>query len=155
MRTIPIHRVLPLGFLAFAGCTVTHGIDELGDRCPPSEFGRPAWVRVSAGVGAWIGGVVGGVVSIALLPVTYPISLLADDGLGDRATSDFLFFPALGGAAIGHAFLGGATDVVDYTFHRAWVGWDGDPVTHYGFVPQEGPSLPPSVAPAGEGGAKR
>lgn len=147
MRNFLLVAVLPL-----AGCTITRGIDELGDRCPPPEFGRPAWVRTSAGVGAWTGGIVGGVVSIALLPVTYPISLLADDGLGEHTTADFLFFPALGGAAIGHACLGGATDVLDYTFRRAWVGSDDDPVTSYSFVPQQGPDLPPSVAPRGAGG---
>lgn len=135
--------VLPvvLWALLLSGCAVPHAIDSLGNACPPPEFGRPGWVRASAGTGAWVGGVLGGVVSVVLLPVTYPISLLADDGLGSEGQSELMWFPAIGGAAFGHALLGGATDVVDYTFRRAWFESE-DSVTRYDFVPQTGPGLP-------------
>ncbi|MCA8948312.1 MAG: hypothetical protein KDE27_02345 [Planctomycetes bacterium] len=133
--------IVLLPFL-LSGCAIGHGIDTLANACPPPEFGRPAYVRFFAGAGAWIGGIVGGVASIVALPVTYPISLLADDQLGESGRGEFLFAPALGAAAVGHALLGGATDVVDYTFRRAWVGTSDDPVTAYDFVPAEGPSLP-------------
>jgi len=136
-----MRRSFVLSALLLSGCAVPHAIESLGNACPPPELGRPAWVRTSAGTGAWIGGVLGGVVSIAILPVTYPISWLAEDGLGPNGQTDFLFFPALSGAAIGHALLGGATDVVDYTFRRAWI--DGpDTTTSYDYVPDVGPGLP-------------
>ena len=131
-----MRRSIALSALLLSGCTVSHGIDTLASACPPPEFGRPLWVRFFAGTGAWIGGIAGGVVSVAALPITYPISLLAENG-----QAEFLFFPAMGGAAVGHALLGGASDVVDYTFRRAWVGSD-DPVTRYDYVPAEGPPLP-------------
>lgn len=127
--------------LVLGACAVSNTIEALDDRCPPPEFGRPAWVRVPAGVGAWIGGIVGGVASIVLLPVTYPISLLADDGLGEYGSADFMFFPALGLASVGHALVGTPFDAVDWVFHRAWVDAP-DPVTSYEFVPLEGPSVP-------------
>lgn len=141
-------RSLALSALLLSGCAVPHGIDTLAGASPPPEFGRPLWVRFCAGTGAWVGGIVGGVVSIAALPVTYPISLLAEDGLGENGQSEFLFFPAMTTAAFGHALLGGASDVVDYTFRRAWFGSD-DPVTSYEFVPAEGPAVPAAAGGSG------
>ena len=135
---------LSLGLLA--GCALPDTIESLDDRSPPPEFGRPEWVRASAGVGAWIGGILGGVVSIVALPVTYPLSLLAEDGLGEQAGSDLLLFPALAGASIGHALLGTPPDVLDYVFRRAWND-SSPPITDYSFIPLEGPALP-EPAPA-------
>jgi len=135
---------LALSALLLSGCAISHGIDSLASACPPPELGRPLWVRAFAGTGAWIGGIAGGIVSVAALPITYPISLLADDGLGENGAQEFMFFPALATASVGHALFGGATDVLDYTFRRAWFNSD-DPVTSYEFVPAEGPVMPQPV----------
>lgn len=129
------------GFCLLSACAIPNTIESLDDLCPPPEFGRPGWVRVFAGAGAWVGGIVGGVASIVLLPVTYPVSLLASDGLGEHSSGEFLLFPALGGAAIGHCLLGTPPDVVDWLFRRAWSGDDGV-VKHYDFVPMPGPAMP-------------
>ncbi|MEO6598103.1 MAG: hypothetical protein ABIP94_25440 [Planctomycetota bacterium] len=129
-----------IGLLAGA-CTIPNSVNALGERSPPPEFGRPAWVRVCAGTGAWIGGILGGVVSIVLLPATYPISLLAADGLGEHAASEFLFFPALGGAALGHCLFGMPPDLLDYTFRRACFG-SPHPVASYEWTPLDGPMVP-------------
>ncbi len=139
------HRaaLLFLGVLT-AACAIPDTIAALDDRSPPPEFGRPTWVRVSAGVGAWVGGVLGGVVSIVALPITYPLSVLAEDGLGEHAASEFMLFPALGGAAVGHALLGTPPDVVDWVFRRAWVG-AADPVTSFEFIPLPAAVLPEAV----------
>ncbi|MCA8976596.1 MAG: hypothetical protein KDC98_17885 [Planctomycetes bacterium] len=136
-----MRRFIVLSALLLGSCAVPHAIDSLGEKCPPAELGRPMWVRACAGVGAWVGGIVGGVASIVALPVTYPISLMAEDELGPNGRTEFLLFPALSGAAIGHAFLGGASDVLDFTLRRAWFG-SSDAVTSYEFTPQEGPRLP-------------
>ncbi len=126
---------------ALAACALPHAIESLEDRSPPPEFGRPTWVRVSAGVGAWFGGILGGVVSIVALPITYPLSLLAEDGLGEQASSELMLFPALAGASIGHALLGTPPDALDYVFRRAWSD-SSPPITDYSFIPLEGPALP-------------
>ncbi|MBL8753202.1 MAG: hypothetical protein JNK15_07865 [Planctomycetes bacterium] len=133
-------RLLVLSFLLGA-CTIPRTVDALGEASPPAEFGRPTWVRVSAGVGAWAGGIVGGAVSIVLLPVTWPLGQIAGDSLGEQGGDEFLLFPAVGGAAFGHALLGAPADGVDWVFRRAWVG-SPDPVTSYDFVPLEGPAKP-------------
>lgn len=141
-----------LGLLlgSLAGCTT---IDRLGDHCPPPDFGRPGWVRTCAGVGAWTGGILGTVASIVLLPVTYPISLLAEDELGAGGRTEFLLFPAVGGAAFGHALLGSPTDAVDYVFRRAWVDAP-DPVNSYEIVPVQVMAPPSAQEPATEPAAK-
>ncbi len=137
--------------LLLGACAIPNTIEGLGDRSPPPEFGRPGWVRVCAGVGAWVGGIGGGVVAIVLLPITYPVSLLASDGLGEHSKGEFMLFPALGGAAIGHCLFGTPPDVVDWVFRRAWVG-GADPVNSYEIVPMDGPIVPrvdtPAVVPA-------
>lgn len=138
--------------LLLASCTIPNAVESLGDSCPPAEFGRPGWVRVCAGTGAWIGGAVGGVISIVALPITWPLSWLAEDELGERGSSEFLLAPAVGGAALGHAALGAPADVLDWVFRRAWVGGP-DPVTSYEFVPMPDPAVLPRAA--GEGGEKK
>lgn len=141
----PMHRraFTPLLGLVLAGCMVPQTVASMQDRNPPPEFGRPGWIRFVAGVGGWVGGAVGGVVSLGLLPVTYPISLLSGDGFGEQSRQEFLFFPAVGGAALGHFLLGTPPDVVDYVFRRAWVG-DGQTQNSYELVPME-PSQPPAL----------
>lgn len=130
-------------------CAIPETVESLEDRSPPPEFGRPAWVRVPAGVGAWVGGIVGGAVSVVLLPVTWPLSKLAGDGLGEHGSSEFLLFPAMVGASMGHALLGTPPDLVDYVFHRAWTE-PSPPLTSYEFVPMERALVtpePPKEAP--------
>jgi len=132
-----IFCLLPL----LGSCAIPNVIGTLDDACPPPEFGRPGWVRVCAGTGAWIGGICGGVVSIIALPITYPLSWLADDGLSESSASEFMLFPATGGAALGHALLGAPMDGFDYVFRRVWFDRP-DPVTSYEFVPMPGASIP-------------
>jgi hypothetical protein len=132
------HAVLTSALLLGA-CAIPETIEALDDRSPPPEFGRPAWVRVPAGVGAWVGGILGGAVSIVVLPITYPLSLAADDGLGEHGTAEFVLFPAMVCASVGHALLGTPPDVLDYCFRRAWIE-PSPPLTTYEFVP-----LPPPV----------
>jgi hypothetical protein len=142
------HRIAVLLLGALAACAIPETIESLDDRSPPPEFGRPAWVRVSAGVGAWIGGILGGAVAIVALPITYPLSLVASDGLGEHAANEFVLFPALAGASVGHALLGTPPDVLDYVFRRAWSD-SSPPITDYSFVPLEAPKLP-APAPGDE-----
>jgi len=132
--------------LLLGSCAIPNTIVQLDDRCPPPEFGRPGWVRVCAGTGAWVGGVVGGVVSIVLLPITWPVSLLAGDGFSEQASSEFMLFPAIGGAAFGHAFLGVPADSLSWIFWRAWTD-SSSPAYSYEMVPMIAPAVPP-VTPA-------
>lgn len=131
-----------------ASCAIPSTIGKLGERDQPPELGRSRWVRICAGTGAWVGGVIGGVVSVALLPIDYPLSLLASDGLGERTRSDFLWWPALGGAALGHAALGGPADVLDYLGYRVWTQ-RCDLRHHFDQVPMAEATLPvPNQPPA-------
>jgi hypothetical protein len=132
-----------------SACTLPRTVDRLQQRCPPPEFGRPGWVRACAGTGAWIGGIAGGVVSIALLPVTYPLSLLCSDGLGEASSEELLFFPVMGGAAAGHFLFGAPPDLVDHVFRRAWFT-EPLPENTYELVPME-PPMSPTKAAAAEG----
>jgi hypothetical protein len=146
-----LRRAAPVLFgLLLGACTISETLETLDDRSPPPEFGRPVWVRVPAGVGAWIGGVFGGVVSIVTLPVTVPMSWLAGDDLGEFGKNELVWFPAMAGASIGHAFLGTPVDIFDYLFRRVWVD-SSPPLTHYDYVPMEGAVLP---KPADASGAK-
>lgn len=133
---------LPLCGLLLGACAIPNTIDSLDARNPPPEFGRPGWVRTSAGIGAWIGGIGGGIASIVVLPITYPLSLLADDGLGEQASSEFVLWPALGGAALGHCLLGIPTDVVDYLFRRVWIGNETEVENSYQVMPLDPPAVP-------------
>lgn len=127
--------------LLCCSCAVTRTVDALEDRSPPPEFGRPAWVRTVAGIGAWAGAVVGGVASIVLLPVTWPLSEVAGEGLGN-AKGDVMFFPAVTCAAAGHGLFGLPVDFLDYTCRRMWIGGTPMPENSYAMVPLEGPRVP-------------
>lgn len=128
--------------LLLPGCAIPSTIEALHDRNPPPEFGRPAWVRTAAGIGAWIGGIAGGVVSIVLLPIDYPLSLLAEDGLGEHGSNELLLWPAIGGAALGHALLGVPTDSVDYLLRRVWTGSGTEVENSYEVIPLPPPTVP-------------
>lgn len=138
-RRLSRWSVIPV--LMLGACSIPNTIEQLGDSNPPPEFGRPAWVRTTAGVGGWIGGIIGGVASIALLPITWPLSELCDEALEDHAQDEFLMFPATGLAAGGHALFGGPADLLDYTFRRAWID-SPSPVTSFDYTPLDAPEIP-------------
>ena len=126
--------VLLLG-LATGGCTVT----ALDEYCPPPDLGRPGWVRASAGFGGWIGGGLGAVGSLALLPITYPVSLLAEEPLG-YSRDEFRYMPITMCASAGHYLFGAPPDLFHFIFYRAWVEQDETP--GYGFTPMSKRKLP-------------
>ncbi len=118
------HMRLPIfipALLLLHACGTT-GVASRADREPPAEFGRPGWVRGTAGLGGWIGGVLGGVVSVVVLPITYPITLVCDEGIGDSSRNEVLLWPVSAFATAGHFVLGTPPDVVDFVVRRAWVG---------------------------------
>ena len=131
-------RSLACVLSVLAACSAPQVVSDLGE-APPPELGRPGWVRTSARVGAWLGAVPGAALSVALLPVTYPITLLADEPLGYSRT-EFLFAPVTAGASIGHFMLGAPADALHYVGYRAWVthprpdGYDVTPM-----APPRGP----------------
>jgi hypothetical protein len=133
--------------LLCCSCAVTNAIDTLAERSPPPEFGRPAWVRTFAGVGAWAGAVVGGVVTVVLLPVTWPLSEIAGEGLG-KSKDNVMLFPALTCAAAGHALFGLPVDFVDYSCRRMWVDATPMPANTYELIPLDAASLPAPTPPA-------
>jgi hypothetical protein len=118
----------------------------LDDSSPPPEFGRPLWVRTCAGVGGYLGAIIGGVASIATLPITYPLSLMADEGLGEHSADELILAPAIGMSAVGHVFFGTPADVLDWMFHRAWVD-PIDPITDFTMTPLDN-FAPPKAQPS-------
>jgi len=133
--------------LLLPACAIPNTVEALQADAPPPEFGRPAWVRTCAGAGAWVGGVTGGVVSVVLLPITWPISWLAGDALGEQGKDEFLFFPAMSLAAVGHGFVGIPADLIDIGVRRMWTSAH-DPVNSYEWVPMPAAEKPvPLVAP--------
>jgi hypothetical protein len=136
-RSTRLHRSLACGLLlAASSCTIPQVIDDLDRNGPPPSQGRPDWVRVPARIGAGLGAVVGGLVSIALLPITLPVSAAWDEPFG-RADEEFVFWPVSLGAGTGHFLLGGPVDFFDYSFRRAWIR-PSDAEEHE-FVPQTPP----------------
>ena len=102
------HMRLPIfipALLLLPACGTT-GVSSRVDREPPSEFGRPGWVHGTAGFGGWVGGVLGGIVSIVALPITYPITLVCEDGIGDASRNEVLLWPVSAFATAGHFALG-------------------------------------------------
>ncbi len=123
MRVAP--SLVGLLLAGLASCSFPAVTANLREESPPPELGRPAWVTAPANVGSIVGGAVGGIASIVLLPITWPISLLADEPLGhDR--DEFLFLPVSIGAGAGHFLFGAPLDTLDWSFRRAWVEDDLD-----------------------------
>lgn len=139
MRRLLRWSVLPV--LMCTSCAIPNTIEMLGDRSPPPEFGRPGWVRACAGVGGWVGGIIGGVASIAALPLTYPLSLWADEGLGEHSADELILAPAVGMSAVGHSFFALPADLLDWTFRRAWID-NVDPVTNFNLTPLDPYEVP-------------
>ena len=127
-----------------SGCSFSHVVGELDRESPPQELGRPGWVRYTARTGAWIGGFVGGIASLVTLPVTWPISLAADEPLG-YAKEEFLFWGVSAGASGGHFLLGAPVDAADWMVRRAW----SDPVEYSDYT------LVPAVRPDRGGDASQ
>lgn len=148
MRRLSRWSVLPV--LMFTSCAIPNTIEMLGDRSPPPEFGRPGWVRAVAGVGGWVGGIIGGVASIATLPISYPLSLWADEGLGEHSADELILAPAVGMAAFGHTLFGLPVDLFDWTFRRAWID-NIDPITDFNLTPLDGYEVPRLAPPKTDG----
>jgi hypothetical protein len=108
-------------FLSCA-CSVPSLVESLDDRSPPPDFGRAGWVRGVAKVGAWIGAVPGTVASGVLLPVTWPLSFAVEDGLDGGSAEEFLLFPMLACASVGHSLFALPCDFFDYLGRRVWTG---------------------------------
>jgi hypothetical protein len=141
--------VLLLG-LSVGGCTAsrTSTVAALDEYDPAPDLGRPAWIRVSAGFSAWIGGGIGAVASLAFLPITYPVSLLADEPLG-YAKSEFRFMPVGICASLMHYTVGAPLDAIDFVLRRAWMAEDKTP--GYEFTPMPAPRLrDPATEPVTE-----
>lgn len=138
-------RAASICLLVLTGCTLPETVENLERENPPPDLGRPGFVRVGARAGAWVGGVVGGVASIVLLPVTYPLSLLAECPLG-YSKNEFRFAPASMGAAAGHWAIGAPLDVLSYVFYRAWVNQSCEPAS-YDYVPMSPPVGPGASTP--------
>ena len=119
-------------------CSFSQAVGELDRESPPPELGRPVYVRYTARTGAWLGGLVGAVGSLITLPVTYPISLAADEPLG-YSRDEFLFWAVSVGASAGHFLLGAPVDTLDFVVRRAWV--TAPEPTNYEFTPAERPKL--------------
>jgi outer membrane biosynthesis protein TonB len=131
--------VLLLG-LSAGGCTAskTSTVALLDEYDPAPDLGRPGWIRTTAGFSAWVGGAVGFVVSLAVLPVTYPVSLLMDEPLG-YARNEFRFLP-VGMCASGmHYALAAPLDAMDFILRRGWLTPDKTP--GYDFTPMPAPTL--------------
>lgn len=106
--------------LVCSGCSAIYMPPEtLGSEAPPPELGRPGYVRTLAGAGGWFGALLGGVVGIVLLPITYPVTLLAEEPLG-YSEQEFLWMPVTFMASTGHFVLGAPVDGLDFVFRRAW-----------------------------------
>lgn len=136
-------RAVPVLVLLLSACTLPETVENLERESPPPELGRPGFVRIAARTGAWAGGAVGGVASLLLLPITYPISLLAECPLG-YSKAEFRWAPASMGASAGHWLLGAPLDAMHYVFYRAWVNQSCEPAG-YDYVP-----MPPPVGPGTE-----
>lgn len=132
-----MRRLAALGlFLTMASCTAPDSIQDLDENCPPAEYGRPGWVRASAKIGAFVGAVPGAVLTALCLPVTWPLTLIADEPLG-HSKKEVLFFPLTACASAGHFLLGAPADSVHWIFYRAWT--DQPSPAGYHFMPAAPP----------------
>lgn len=125
--------------LSVVSCSTPDAIADLDEQCPPPEYGRPGWVRASAKVGAFVGAVPGAVLTALCLPVTLPLSWLADEPLG-ASKQEVIFFPLTACASAGHFLLGAPADSAHWVFYRAWTE-QPSPVGYH-FVPAAAPKGP-------------
>jgi hypothetical protein len=151
---VRLKLTVPPAWLLFAACSLlpvsagcagprSADLDSFDQESPAPELGRPGWVRIPARIGAYLGGFAGLIVSVVALPVTFPISLIADESLG-QARTEFVLFPAYTMAGSGHFLLGGPFDLVHWIAWRAWV--DAPQPSSYEQV--GGPSSRPASVPA-------
>ena len=103
-----------------AACQVGRTVEELETRSPGKGSARPDWIVVPATGAAWITGAAGWLGSIVFLPITYPLSLAAEDPLG-VSREEFLFWGVPACATCGHVIIGTPLDVLDFSFRRAWM----------------------------------
>jgi hypothetical protein len=90
-----------------------------------------------------LGAGAGAIASIVLLPITWPITWLADEPLG-QAEGEFLFLPVSVGAASGHFLVGAPLDGLDFVFRRAWITRERP--TGYDYTPAPAPVGPTGSA---------
>jgi len=145
-------RFVPL-LAVLAACSLSRTVEVLDRESPPHELGRPVWVTAPATGGAWVGGVFGWAGSVLTLPLTFPVTLLADDPLG-YSKDEFMFWGTSIGAGTGHVVLGVPLDTFDYLFRRAWVAGpevtiddEREPIP---VAPIEQPTQQPSERPTGQ-----
>jgi len=132
-------RLVPAALILLGSCTLPRVVEALDAESPPPELGRPSWVRSPARAGSWIGGAIGGLASIVALPVTWPLSQLAEEPLGsDR--QEFVWGLTSVGASVGHTIVGAPLDGLDWIFRRAWID-DPSPSREL-LEPQSGPVGP-------------
>jgi hypothetical protein len=132
--------------LLASACSLPQVTDDLAQHAPPPDLGRPGYVRVAAQTGAIAGGGIGAVASIVLLPVTWPLSLLAAEPLG-VSQQELMFAPVSFGAATGHFLLGAPVDGLDFVVRRAWT--DEPEPTRFATTPPRPPVGPgPDPGPA-------
>ena len=127
VRFLPRSLAILLAALAVGvtspGCVLQRTVRDMEQTGPNPDHGRPGWIQGVATGGAWIGGAVGGLVSVVLLPITYPIDLLAEEEGEPRSHSDArLWFAMEACAAVGHVGFAWPLDGADYLVRRAWVG---------------------------------
>ena len=135
-----MRQAAALSLLALIGsCSTPTALADLDENCPPPEYGRPGWVRASAKVGAWLGAVPGALLTVICLPVTWPLTLIAEEPLG-HAKNEVIFFPLSFCASAGHFVLGAPADSVHWVFYRAWT--DQPSPVGYSFVPASPPKVP-------------
>jgi len=114
--------VLAVGLIGLSSsCMVHDTVQNLEAVSPPPAHGRAGWVRTGAAAGGWAGGLIGGAFAIIILPITYPISLIAADDFQAHSQREFLLFPAVTGTGFGHFVIGAPLDGLDYVFRRMWV----------------------------------
>jgi len=130
-------------------CALTSAVDTTNKESPSPELGRPDWVTYPARTGSWFGGVGGLVVSLGTLPLTYPISVLADEPLGS-SKQEFLYLPTAVGASLGHVAFGMPLDFFDWMFRRAWVATPLPVDYELILLPPPAPLVVPEAVPAAE-----
>ena len=142
--------LLPTVLIAMSGCAIPSIVRSVHEHSPAAELGRPGWVQGASEAGAWVGGAVGAVFSIAALPLTWPLSALSGDAIGEDA-DDLIWAPATLTAGAGIYLFGVPCDFADWGLRRAWIE-ERPTASQYEFEnlePPVGPRLPLEPLPAG------
>lgn len=138
MRTL-----LALATLALiSGCSLPKTYADLELDSPQEVLRRPEYLRDVRSFGHASGGFVGGVSSPFLLPVTWPMTAVHEESLGQDRDS-LLFAPVPFVAAGGGFVLAAPLEALDHIFYRAWID-DGNDLQGLDVQPPPvGPGPPP------------